>query len=425
MAKRLTVFYSWQSDTPSNLNRTFIEKALLEALKRLHSDATLENALRDTTVELDKDTKGVAGSPPIAETILKKIDDCAVFVADVTFVGESKAALCDAEEKPRQFPNPNVMLEYGYALKRHSHAALIAVMNTAFGKPDGDLLPFDLRHLRWPITYHLPPSSESVQQEFGRLCSIFVDALRLILVNHTDQSVLASPFIPQKHNQTNPAFFFDDADDLIPRSALRRSSGMSLSVPSDGVAYLRLQPPVSVPEIETELDAEKIAIDGGLIPMGRVSGWGRERNVFGTIIYEMPKDFRLYHFSQLFLSKEIWGIDALCLNAEISKQFSGQDSGYIASAYLEEVFLKITSNYLSFAKSHLKLPLPLRIEAGLFGVKGYSIVTGSNNWTGNALQDHIAWRGEVTDYGLPASEVIEPFFKRVWSKCGVERVVAR
>src|ERR1039457_513656 len=82
MAKRLTVFYSWQSDSPSNLNRSFIERALEKALKRLHSDATLENALRDTNVELDKDTQGVAGSPPIAETILRKIEDCAVFVAD-------------------------------------------------------------------------------------------------------------------------------------------------------------------------------------------------------------------------------------------------------------------------------------------------------------------------------------------------------
>ena len=53
MAKRLTVFYSWQSDSPSNLNRNFIEKALHEALKKLHSDAALENALRDTTVELE------------------------------------------------------------------------------------------------------------------------------------------------------------------------------------------------------------------------------------------------------------------------------------------------------------------------------------------------------------------------------------
>ena len=49
MVKRLSVFYSWQSDTPPNLNRNFIEKALLEALKRLDSDATLEKPLRDTT----------------------------------------------------------------------------------------------------------------------------------------------------------------------------------------------------------------------------------------------------------------------------------------------------------------------------------------------------------------------------------------
>ena len=53
MAKRLTLFYSWQSDSPSNLNRSFIEKVLQEALNRLKSDATLENALRDRVVELD------------------------------------------------------------------------------------------------------------------------------------------------------------------------------------------------------------------------------------------------------------------------------------------------------------------------------------------------------------------------------------
>jgi hypothetical protein len=130
MAKRLTVFYSWQSDSPSNLNRSFIERALEKALKRLHSDATLENALRDTNVELDKDTQGVAGSPPIAETILRKIEDCAVFVADLSFVGESKNGFTNASGKPRQFPNPNVLIEYGYALQCHSHAKLIGIMNT-------------------------------------------------------------------------------------------------------------------------------------------------------------------------------------------------------------------------------------------------------------------------------------------------------
>src|SRR5262245_54609267 len=112
MAKRLTVFYSWQSDTPSNLNRNFIEKALAEALKSLRSDATLESALRDVTVELDKDTKGVPGSPPITDTILRKIEDCAVFVCDLTFVGKSIEDLVGSSTEPRLFPNPNVLIEY-------------------------------------------------------------------------------------------------------------------------------------------------------------------------------------------------------------------------------------------------------------------------------------------------------------------------
>ena len=85
-------------------------------MKRLHTDATLENALRDATVELDKDTQGIAGSPPIAETILQKVEDCAVFVADLSFVGESKSGFSNTSGKPRQFPNPNVLIEYGYAL---------------------------------------------------------------------------------------------------------------------------------------------------------------------------------------------------------------------------------------------------------------------------------------------------------------------
>src|SRR5436309_1721854 len=101
MANRLTIFYSWQSDSPSNLNRNFIERAIVEALRRLHSDATLEIPLRNATVELDKDTQGVAGSPPIAETILRKIEECAVFIPDLSFVGQSKPGFTNGSGKPR------------------------------------------------------------------------------------------------------------------------------------------------------------------------------------------------------------------------------------------------------------------------------------------------------------------------------------
>jgi hypothetical protein len=216
MAKRLTVFYSWQNDTPSALNRNFIEKALVEALQRLHSDATLEEALRDTTVELDKDTKGVAGSPPIVDTILQKVRECAVFVADLTFVGQSKEPLIDPVGKSRQFPNPNVLIEYGYALRCHSHDRLVGIMNTAYGEPDAESLPFDLRHLRWPITYHLPNRSASNKDDqFEKLVAILVDAVGLILSKQPSPPIEVVKFVPRRSTK-NDAVFFDDTKDVVP-----------------------------------------------------------------------------------------------------------------------------------------------------------------------------------------------------------------
>ena len=126
----LSVFYSWQSDTPNNLNRNFIEKALEAAIGRIGGNAELNSAPR---VELDKDTAGVAGSPAVVETILAKIETCAAFVADLTFVGKSGPELERPEGASRQFPNPNVLIEYGYALRARTDRAIVAVMNTAYG----------------------------------------------------------------------------------------------------------------------------------------------------------------------------------------------------------------------------------------------------------------------------------------------------
>ena len=72
---------------------------------------SIDEALRD--VEVDSETKGVPGHPPVADTILKKIDAAAVFVADLTFVGEG------SDES--SMPNPNVLIEFGWALKTLTH----------------------------------------------------------------------------------------------------------------------------------------------------------------------------------------------------------------------------------------------------------------------------------------------------------------
>ena len=83
-----TVFFSWQSDSPAKTNKNFIEDALRKAIRDLgKSDDELVEAPRP--IKLDKDTSGVSGSPSIVDTIFQKIEECAVFVPVLTFVGKT------------------------------------------------------------------------------------------------------------------------------------------------------------------------------------------------------------------------------------------------------------------------------------------------------------------------------------------------
>lgn len=126
---RRTVFYSWQSDLPTKTNRNFIEKCLSRALVSIgrDSDAKIDPVL-------DRDTANIAGAPDIAHSILAKIAMADVFVADVTIINSGSG---------RPTPNPNVLIELGYAISELGWENIILVQNTEFGSPE--LLPFDLR----------------------------------------------------------------------------------------------------------------------------------------------------------------------------------------------------------------------------------------------------------------------------------------
>jgi hypothetical protein len=165
---KITVFYAWQSDTPQRFNRYLIRMALEVAARRINEDTTL-----DVELHIDSDTQGVPGQPPITDTILKKIAECDVFAPDLTFV-----ALTD---DGKFVPNPNVMVEYGYALCAKSHAAMLAMMNTAFGPPEN--LPFDMGHLRHPIQYYASSTAKNAERRAARktLAGRIEEALRLTI----------------------------------------------------------------------------------------------------------------------------------------------------------------------------------------------------------------------------------------------------
>ena len=168
-----TIFFSWQADTPNECGRGFLKEVLEEVCSDLSTETNLSEALRNITV--DSDTQGIAGQPPVAATIFEKIDTASVFVADMTFAGRRIDG--------RPTPNPNVLIEYGWALRSLSYQRVICVMNKAYGKPSRESLPFDLAHLRWPIAYSLKKnaSRETREKIKRKLVKILREQVRLSL----------------------------------------------------------------------------------------------------------------------------------------------------------------------------------------------------------------------------------------------------
>lgn len=133
----ITIFYSWQSDLPGNETRNIIQDSIKDAVR----------LLRDTVdIEADRDTQGEYGSPDIAQTIFSKIDDCDIFIADVSAVCRYETVDKEGNVKVKLMPNPNVMLELGYATHVVGWENVICVLNSDYGAPDD--MPFDIGNRR-------------------------------------------------------------------------------------------------------------------------------------------------------------------------------------------------------------------------------------------------------------------------------------
>lgn len=135
----VTAFFSWQSDSPPKTNRNFIEKAIKNGIKTVGApDSSL-------SVCIDRDTQHVPGSPDIAAKIFEKIDQCQFFICDISVINPGVSG--------RKCPNPNVLLELGYAIYRLGWDRIICVLNEEYGNPEE--LPFDLRGRRLCVyTYY-------------------------------------------------------------------------------------------------------------------------------------------------------------------------------------------------------------------------------------------------------------------------------
>lgn len=150
------IFYSWQSDLPSSETKAFIRKCIDEAIDYASDSEAIE-------AERDEATKGTTGSPDIVATLISKIEDCDMFIADIS--------LCYQCENGKMAPNPNVMLELGYAAKVLGWDRIICLYNADYGKD----FPFDINHNRM-TDYSLKNSNK--KEEFQRISKIIFTNIR-------------------------------------------------------------------------------------------------------------------------------------------------------------------------------------------------------------------------------------------------------
>jgi hypothetical protein len=171
------VFYSWQSDLEPKVTRSFIKTSLEKAQTALRK--------KNYDFELQESARGVPGSPDIATVILERIKGADAAVFDVSIITPPDAA--------RPAPNPNVLIELGYAAGVIGWGRVLMVFNEAFGgklaQPavPKEAFPFDLG-LKQVIPYKLAQADDTEKLDIrehlaaclaSRLVSVFSQAERL------------------------------------------------------------------------------------------------------------------------------------------------------------------------------------------------------------------------------------------------------
>ncbi|MEE3500925.1 hypothetical protein [Acidiphilium acidophilum] len=350
MAKRtVTVFYAWQSDRDQKGNRHFIRRALDDAAKRINEDGAL-----GVEIKIDADTEGVLGMPAVTETILGKIRSSDIFVPDLTFVAETDAG--------KLTPNPNVMAEYGYALRALTFEAMMPVMNTHYGAPTK--LPFDLGHVRHPTQYELPPGSLDGVRRAARatLSEKLEGILRLMAQNVLSKARSDNPFVPIAPVRP-PAFFFQPTDVLV---NFGDPGEQEMRFKRSRAIFLRVYPTYAdQPRVGL---SRAIEVAQRLMPLQRLNSSLNNRNQWGAINLQ-PHGDGITSFTQIFETGELWGAS--------EEPFRTGNPSFIAAIGVEKAFVAALENHRLVYERELKLRPPFTIEFGAVGLTDQHLLVPS------------------------------------------------
>ena len=407
-----TIFFSWQFDRPTSVCRNFIEGALDIAAKNVLRDFELQKALRDG-LEIDKDTKKVPGSPKIFETILQKIEKATVFVPDFTFVAK--------RPNGDPTPNPNVLIEYGYARKCKEFCQLMPVMNTAYGEPNRKTMPFDLIEHRNPIKYNL---SEDADEETRRkvraeLVREFEYAFRTLFDSDEYKQLTPEPEgVAYREPKDGRARFREKGKPIgISRdqmAVLIGGDGVPMHLSDAPAMWLRVMPetPVEkrlkITDIRNRVQGLIVLpfIEGatGAVPVRDEDGLG-----YCKIFDQKDASFVIY----LFTDGEIWSIDTWHLS-------------YMPKMIIlnEKKYTNSLAQCAQFLHDQLGISGPYRWVAGIENTKG-RYFTPPDEIVGRKFgpcgSESIEESGKFA-IGDNPTDSLDPFFEELYDQCNVKRL---
>jgi len=160
-------FFCWQDHLPKKLHRFLIRDSLDRAISRVQAELPEE---LECVLRRDEATNDRAGSVDIANTILQKINTSTVVVGDVTPVLTNP-------DKGWFYPNPNVMVEIGYAARALGWNRVICLYNESACK--AEQLPFDIRHRR--VTGFACADDSQRNKAYVELEGVLVTAIRAVI----------------------------------------------------------------------------------------------------------------------------------------------------------------------------------------------------------------------------------------------------
>jgi hypothetical protein len=415
------VFFSWQSDTPARIGRTFLSEAIKQAVVQLKVAAGIEEADR-LAAPSEAGEERAEGSPRHLKELLKRIDAAATLVADVTPVGQSfKGADARDASAGRKFVDSDVAFEAGYALHVLGDRKLLLVFNAHYGWHDD--LPPDLRNRGGAVTFTLVPNASrpEIESERKKLVGKLIAAL--------SQSMNAPPPAngnpPHAGVRANRAAYYA-AGETLAHSGIPGPGEISYTYTADMLCYLRLVP---LPPLERPLPLAKLrkAVESAPLLSRQSEGFISGRNDHGAIAFQPSSPpsrgpGNLAASTQLFITGEMWSIGNTLIVHEPEERPEWIRLPFISSVVFERAYYEQLRALTAFALEHLSLSAPWEVECGIAGSRGLHLWVSAQDTLGPIVQSDVVVRRTMrSSSDAEMDAVLLEFFDLVHAAAGSER----